>query len=124
MWITKLQSMEEILLSDQNKEMENMDKFEVQFIKLRDLQQNVKSLIQVRREKIDAGVHLDKENIIIKNKLVKFFDELLDDWHILDKIYKTQVKEEPKVDGEIDSKQQEKLDGKKDRLAKMLEGNQ
>ena len=45
MWITKLQSMEEILLSDQNKEMENMDKFEVQFIKLRDLQQNVKSLI-------------------------------------------------------------------------------
>jgi hypothetical protein len=124
MWITKLQSMEEILLSDQNKEMENMDKFEVQFIKLRDLQQNVKSLIQVRREKIDAGVHLDKENIIIKNKLVKFFDELLDDWHILDKIYKTQVKEEPKVDGEIDSKQQEKLNGKKDRLAKMLEGNQ
>ena len=116
--------MEEILLSDQNKEMENMDKFEVQFIILRDLQQNVKSLIQVRREKIDAGVHLDKENIIIKNKLVKFFDELLDDWHILDKIYKTQVKEEPKVDGEIDSKQQEKLNGKKDRLAKMLEGNQ
>ena len=45
MWITKLQSMEEILLSDQNKEMEDMDKFEVQFIKLRDLQQNVKSLI-------------------------------------------------------------------------------
>ena len=45
MWITKLQSMEEILLSDQNNEMENMDKFEVQFIKLRDLQQNVKSLI-------------------------------------------------------------------------------
>jgi len=29
MWIQKLQSMEEILLSDSNKEMENLDKYEV-----------------------------------------------------------------------------------------------
>jgi len=62
---------------------------------------------------------MDKENIVIKNKLVKLFDEFLDNWHILDNILKTQIKEEPKVDGEMDTKQQEKLDGKKDRLAKM-----
>ena len=99
MWIQKLQSMEEILLSDKSTEMENMDKFEVQFIKLRDLQQNVKVLIEKRREKIDLGIHLDSENIIIKNKLVKLFDELLDDWHILDNILKTQKKESKKVDG-------------------------
>ena len=99
MWIQKLQSMEEILLSDKSTEMENMDKFEVQFIKLRDLQQNVKVLIEKRREKIDLGIHLDSENVIIKNKLVKLFDELLDDWHILDNILKTQKKESKKVDG-------------------------
>jgi hypothetical protein len=38
MWIQKLESMQEILLSDEHKELENLDKYEVQFLKLRDLQ--------------------------------------------------------------------------------------
>ena len=89
MWIQKLESMQEILLSDGHKELENLDKYEVQFLKLRDQQQAFKSLIEARREKLDAGVHLDKEMVMLKNKLEKLNEELLDDYHLLANIFKT-----------------------------------
>ena len=77
------------MLSDEHKELENLDKYEVQFLKLRDLQQNFKSLIEARREKLDLGVHLDKEMVMLKNKLEKLNEELLDDYTILSNIFKT-----------------------------------
>ena len=41
---------------------------------------------------------------MLKNKLEKLNEELLDDYTILSNIFKTQTKEAPKVDGEMDSK--------------------
>ena len=66
---------------------------------------------------------MDAENIMLKKKLEKKFEVLLDEYHALDQLLKKQIKEEPKIEGEIDTKQKEKIKSKKERLAKLLEGN-